>query len=123
MGFSRNHTTSAQEVKEGIAQGVAHLRTAGAAAARGTKDAAAPRVNLVLTKVGLKKSKPRRWPWVAAAIGAGVAVGGAVGYILYARRSEAIGEALLAEELLEDADRARAREAERSDELVDSAAR
>ncbi|WP_156036849.1 hypothetical protein [Glycomyces sp. NRRL B-16210] len=101
-------------------QGVNSLKSAGFAAARGTRDAAAPKVNVVLTKVGLKKPPAPKWPWVAGAIGTGLALGGAAFYLWYRQRTESIGEALLAEELLDDAnldDRAL------TEELVDSVTR
>ena len=104
MGFSRNSTTPAREVKDNLAQGAVYFKNAGMLAARGTRDAAAPRVNGVLTRVGLRKQRSRRWPWVAGAIGAGVAAGGAAAYLWYRRRTESIGESLLADELLEDAE-------------------
>lgn len=105
MGFSRNTITPGQEVKDNLAQGAVCFRNAGAAAARGTREAATPRVNVMLEKVGLRKQRPRRWPWVVGAIGAGLAAGGAAAYMWYRRRTETIGESLLADELLEDAER------------------
>ncbi|MCD0443478.1 hypothetical protein LO763_07540 [Glycomyces sp. A-F 0318] len=120
MGFSRHSTTPAREAADHFTQGVTSLKHAGAVAARGTRDAAAPRVNVVLAKVGLKKPPARKWPWVAGAIGAGLALGGAAFYMWYRQRTESIGEALLADELLDDPgieDRAL------SEELVDSVSR
>ena len=102
MGFSRNSTTPVKEVKDNLSKGAIHLRDASVAAARGTRDAAAPKVNVMLTKVGIRKAKARKWPWVAGAVGAGVAVGGAIAYLLYRQRTESIGESLLADELLDD---------------------
>ncbi|WP_026931492.1 hypothetical protein [Glycomyces tenuis] len=102
MGFSRNSTTPAREVKDNLTQGAVYLKNAGVAAARGTREAATPKVNVVLTKVGLRKQRPNRWPWVVGAIGAGVAAGGAAAYMWYRRRTETIGESLLADELLDD---------------------
>ncbi|THV41599.1 hypothetical protein [Glycomyces buryatensis] len=123
MGFSRNTTTSAQEVKDNLSQGATYLRNAGAAAARGTRDAAAPRVNVVLAKVGLRKAPAPKWPWVVGAIGAGIAVGGAVAYLWYRQRTETIGEALLADEMLDDTDGPHVTDAQITDELVDSVTR
>ncbi|SDE48035.1 hypothetical protein [Glycomyces harbinensis] len=120
MGFSRHATTPAREAVDHFTQGVTSLKHAGYAAARGTRDAAAPRVNVVLTKVGLKKPPAPKWPWVAGAIGAGLALGGAAFYVWYRQRTESIGEQLLADELLDDSeldDRAL------SEELVDSVTR
>lgn len=105
MGFSRNSTTPVQEVKDNLAQGAIYFKNAGTAAARGTRDAATPRVNVVMSKVGLRKTRTRRWPLVAAAIGAGIAAGGAAAYMWYRRRTESIGESLLADEMLDDTER------------------
>ncbi|WP_026923251.1 hypothetical protein [Glycomyces arizonensis] len=105
MGFSRNSTTPAKEVKDNLTQGAVCFKNAGVAAARGTRDAAAPKVNGMLMKAGLRKPQPRRWPLVAAVIGAGVAVGGAAAYMWYRKRTESIGESLLADELLDDTER------------------
>ena len=102
MGFSRNSTTPAKEVKDNLNRGAIHFKHAGVAAAKGTRDAASPRVNVLLTKVGLKKARARKWPWVAGAIGAGVAAGGAVAYLWYRQRSESIAESLLTDELLDE---------------------
>jgi hypothetical protein len=102
MGFSRNSMTPAMEVRDNLAQGAFYLKNAGAAAARGTREAATPKVNVMLTKVGLRKQQQRRWPWVAGAIGAGVVAGAAAAYMWYRRRTESIGESLLADELLDD---------------------
>jgi hypothetical protein len=120
MGFSRHATTPAKEAVDQFTQGVSSLKKAGFAAAKGTKEAAVPRVNVVLTKVGLRKAPAPKWPWVIGAIGAGLAVGGAAAYLWYRQRRESIGEALLADELLDDTelnDRAL------TEELVDSVTR
>ncbi|PRY60496.1 hypothetical protein B0I28_102100 [Glycomyces artemisiae] len=120
MGFSRRSATPTREAVDHFKHGVTSFKDAGFAAARGTRDAAAPKVNVVLTKVGLRKPPAPKWPWVAGAIGAGLAVGGAVAYLWYRRRTESIGEQLLADELLDDTeldDRAL------HEELVDSASR
>lgn len=124
MGFSRHSTTPAREAVDHFQQGVNSLKSASFAAARGTRDAAAPKVNVVLTKVGLKKPPAPKWPWAAGAIGAGLALGGAAFYLWYRRRTESIGEALLAEELLDDA-RLDANLDDRAltEELVDSVTR
>ena len=125
MGFSRHATTPTREAVDHFTQGVTSLRNAGAVAARGTRDAAAPRVNVVLTKVGLKKPPAAKWPWVAGAIGAALALGGAAFYVWYRQRTESIGEALLADELLDDSelDNPRIEERVLSEELVDSVTR
>lgn len=102
MGFSRRSTTPAREAVDHFKHGVNAFRDAGVAAAKGTREAATPRVNVVLTKVGLRKPPARKWPWVAGAIGAGLAIGGAVAYLWYRQRSESIGEQLLADELLDE---------------------
>lgn len=122
MGFSRHATTPAKEAVDHFTQGVTSLRNAGYAAAKETKKAAAPKVNVVLAKVGLRKPPARKWPWVVGAIGAGLAIGGAAAYVWYRQRTESIGEALLADELLDDTeldDRDRAL----TEELVDSVTR
>jgi hypothetical protein len=54
------------------------------------------------------------------AIGAGLALGGAAAYVLYRQRTESIGEALLADELLDDND---LDDRALTDELVDSVTR
>ncbi|GAB3647488.1 hypothetical protein GCM10028833_11360 [Glycomyces tarimensis] len=125
MGFSRNATTPVQEVKDNLSKGAVYLKDAGTAAARGTREAAVPRVNVVLTKVGLRKSRARRWPWVAGAIGSGIALGGAAAYMWYRRRSESIGESLLAEELLDEPERERPQitDEEINEELIDRVSR
>lgn len=128
MGFSRKSTTPGREVRESLSQGVAHLRNAGVAAAKGTRDAAGPKVEVMLTKVGLKKKQAPKWPWVAGAVGIGIAAGGALAYLLYRRRTESIGEALLADELLEEAERPshddpRLQDSHLAEELVDSVTR
>ncbi|MEU6860831.1 hypothetical protein AB0B28_18385 [Glycomyces sp. NPDC046736] len=120
MGFSRHATTPRREAVDHFTQGVTSLKNAGFAAARGTRDAAAPKVNVVLAKVGLKKPPAPKWPWVAGAVGAGLALGGAAFYLWYRQRSESIGEALLAEELLDEAD---LDDRVLSEQLVDSVTR
>ena len=120
MGFSRRSTTPTREAVDHFKHGVNSFRDAGAAAARSTRQAAGPRVNVVLAKVGLRKPPARKWPWVAGAVGAGLAIGGAVAYVWYRQRTESIGEQLLADELLDDPtldDRAL------QEELVDSVSR
>ena len=102
MGSSRKSTTPVKEVKENFSKGACLLKHAGAAAARGTRDATAPRVNVFLTKVGLKRARARKWPWVVGAIGAGLVASGAVAYLWYRQRSESLAESLLTEELLDD---------------------
>ncbi|WP_157930512.1 hypothetical protein [Glycomyces xiaoerkulensis] len=130
MGFSRNSTAPVKEVRENLTQGATSFKRAGSAAARGTREAAAPRVNVVLTKVGLKKRRAPKWPWVAAGVGAGVtAAAGAVAYLMYRRRSESLGESLLADELLDDTEEAERRQQPQitdeaiNEELVDSVSR
>ncbi|HEX2145687.1 MAG TPA: hypothetical protein VHG10_14395 [Glycomyces sp.] len=120
MGFSRHATTPAKEAVDHFTQGMHSLKSAGYFAAKGTKEAAVPKVNVALTKVGLRKPPAPKWPWVLGAIGAGLAVGGAAAYLWYRQRTESIGEALLADELLDDTeldDRAL------TEELVDSVSR
>ncbi|MCH7229550.1 hypothetical protein L0U85_01535 [Glycomyces sp. L485] len=90
--------------KDNLSKGAVYLKDAGVAAAKGTREAAGPKVYVMLTKVGLKKARARRWPWVAGAIGAGIAVGGAAAYLWYRQRTQSIGESLLADELLDDAE-------------------
>ncbi len=123
MGLSRNSTTPVQEVKDSLAQGAVHFKNAGVAAARGTREAATPRVNGMLTKVGLKKRRTRRWPWVAGAIGAGVAAGGAAVYMWYRKRTESIGESLLADELLDESASPRITDEAINEELIEHAHR
>jgi len=120
MGFSRHSTTPAREAVDHFTQGVHSLKNAGYAAARGTREAAAPRVNVVLAKVGLRKPPAPKWPWVVGAVGAGLALGGAAFYLWYRQRTESIGEALLADELLDDTE---LDERALTDELVDSVSR
>lgn len=129
MGFSRNSTTPVKEVKENLSQGVTSLKRAGVAAARGTRETAGPKVQVMLTRVGVRKRRARRWPWALGAAGAAVAAGGAVAYMMYRRRSESIGESLLADELLDDTEEAARRGQPRitdeaiNEELVDSVTR
>jgi len=120
MSFSRHSTTPSREAVDQFTQGVNSLKNAGFAAARGTREAAAPKVNVVLAKVGLRKQRAPKWPLVVGTIGAGLALGGAAFYLWYRQRSESIGESLLADELLDDSelnDRAL------TEELVDSITR
>ncbi|MBO3734140.1 hypothetical protein [Glycomyces niveus] len=123
MGFSRHATTPRKEAVDHFTQGVTSLKHAGVAAARGTKEAAAPKVNVVLTKVGLRKPPARKWPWVLGAIGAGLALGGAAAYLWYRQRTETIGEALLADELLDDTELRNNNDRALTEELVDSVTR
>jgi hypothetical protein len=122
MGFSRQATTPAREAVDHFTQGVTSLRNAGYAAAKETKKAAVPKVNKALTKVGLRKPPARKWPWVVGAIGAGLAIGGAAAYVWYRQRTESIGEALLADELLDDTE-PEERDRALTEELVDSVTR
>ncbi|WP_199040186.1 hypothetical protein [Glycomyces salinus] len=128
MGFSRKSTAPAREVRDNLSQGVSHLKNAGVAAAKGTRDAAGPRVEVMLTKVGIRKKQAAKWPWVAGAISVGVAAGGALAYLIYRRRTESMGEALLADELLDETeepsrDDPRLQDPQLGEELVDSVTR
>jgi hypothetical protein len=122
MGFSRHATTPKKEAVDHFTQGVTSLKRAGYAAAKGTREAAAPKINVVLAKVGLRKPPAPKWPWAVGAIGAGLALGGAAAYMWYRKRSESIGEALLADELLDDTE-LKDRDRALTDELVDSVTR
>ncbi|GAB3226270.1 hypothetical protein GCM10027447_16300 [Glycomyces halotolerans] len=129
MGFSRSSATPVREVRDNLSQGMSYIRNAGAAAARGTRDAATPRVYAVLERTGIRKQRSARWPWVAGAIGAGVAVGSALAYLLYRQRTETIGESLLADELLDDSQESERRgqpqitDEQINEELVERASR
>jgi hypothetical protein len=125
MGFSRHVTTPTREAVDHFTQGVNSFKHAGVAAARGTREAAAPKVNVVLTKVGLRKPPAPKWPWVVGAVGAGLALGGAAFYVWYRQRTETIGEALLADELLDDRELEDGKLHDRAltEELVDSVPR
>jgi len=56
------------------------------------------------------------------AIGAGLALGGAAAYLWYRQRTESIGEALLADELLDDSE-LNNRDRALTEELVESVTR
>jgi hypothetical protein len=57
------------------------------------------------------------------AIGAGLALGGAAAYLWYRQRTETIGEALLADELLDDTELRNNNDRALTEELVDSVTR
>ena len=82
----RRRKNRAKQARNELLTGLGHLRSATAHAAQGVAESAAPRVDSALVAVGLRKRKPRRWPWVVGTVAAGTAVGIA-GALLWRRNN------------------------------------
>ncbi|MFC4334889.1 hypothetical protein [Salininema proteolyticum] len=99
MGFCRKSPAS---VKDSLAESARHFKDAAVSAGGQARDAATPRVQMVVNKLGVPRKKKTNWPAVAAAVSIGAVLAGAVTYLAYRRRTERIGEQLLADEILDD---------------------
>ncbi|WP_025273455.1 hypothetical protein [Haloglycomyces albus] len=104
MGFCRKSSTNA--VKDSLSQGATHFKNAAVTASDQAREAAAPKMRAVMVKFGNSSSqaKQRNWPVIVGFASLGAVVAGAVTYWAYKRRTERMGEELLADEILDDSE-------------------
>ncbi|HZE37866.1 MAG TPA: hypothetical protein VE172_03565 [Stackebrandtia sp.] len=88
MSLLRRKSKHREQVKGELAKGIGHLRSATAYAADGARERLTPALDSALVRVGLRKKRRRRWPWVAGSIVVITAAAGTAGVIMM-RRSAA----------------------------------